>query len=173
MLLLGKILYTETKNFNIACQYLDIMDEYLLFEYLLFNIHFSPWRNMSNSLYTENRIQRTKFKILQNEPAGKFISFFLFLWMWKDKSCQPNFHTGVSQGSSWTFLKTDSGHVALLTEIFLKCYPERFFSSLKKTTVLYLVKKFETVVVIFTSGGKRVFLIAHRMIVIIITKQNL
>ena len=38
MLLLGKILYIEKKNFNIACQYLDIMDEYLLFEYLLFNI---------------------------------------------------------------------------------------------------------------------------------------
>ena len=42
MLLLGKILYIEKKIFNIACQYLDIMDEYLLFEYLLFNIHFSP-----------------------------------------------------------------------------------------------------------------------------------
>ena len=36
------ILYIEKKNFNIACQYLDITDEYLLFEYLLFNIHFSP-----------------------------------------------------------------------------------------------------------------------------------
>ena len=43
MLLLGKILYIEKKKFNIACQYLDIMDEYLLFEYLLFNIHFSPY----------------------------------------------------------------------------------------------------------------------------------
>ena len=44
MLLLWKILYIEKKYFNIACQYLDIMDEYLLFEYLylLFNIHFSP-----------------------------------------------------------------------------------------------------------------------------------
>ena len=43
MLLLWKILYVEKKYFNIACQYLDIMDEYLLFEYLLFNINFSPW----------------------------------------------------------------------------------------------------------------------------------
>ena len=42
MLLLEKNLYIEKKNFNIAYQYLDIMDEYLLFEYLLFNIHFSP-----------------------------------------------------------------------------------------------------------------------------------
>ena len=42
MLLLRKILYIEKKNFNIVCQYLDIMDEYLLFEYILFNIHFSP-----------------------------------------------------------------------------------------------------------------------------------
>ena len=42
MLLLWKILNIEKKYFNIACQYLDIMDEYLLFEYLLFNIHFSP-----------------------------------------------------------------------------------------------------------------------------------
>ena len=35
--------------------------------------------------------------------------------------------------------------------------PERFFSSLKKTIVLYLVKKFETFMVIFTSGRRRVF----------------
>ena len=34
--------------------------------------------------------------------------------------------------------------------------PERFFSSLKKTIVLYLVKKFETFMVIFTSGRRRV-----------------
>ena len=34
--------YILKKKFNIACQYLDIMDEYLLFEYLHFNIHFSP-----------------------------------------------------------------------------------------------------------------------------------
>ena len=37
------LIYWKT-NFNIACQYLDIMDEYLLFEYLLFNIHYSPCR---------------------------------------------------------------------------------------------------------------------------------
>ena len=42
--------------------------------------------------------------------------------------------------------------------ISLKYYPDRFFSSLKKTIVLYLVQKFETVVVILTSGRKRVFL---------------
>ena len=46
MLLLGKILYIEKKNFNIAYQYLDIMDEYLSFEYLLFNIHFSPCKDI-------------------------------------------------------------------------------------------------------------------------------
>ena len=66
--------------------------------------------------------------------------------------------TGVSQRSSWTVLKTDSGHVALLAEIIFKCYPERFFSSSKKTIVLYLVRKFETLMVIFISGGKCVFL---------------
>ena len=49
--------------------------------------------------------------------------------------------------------------MALLTDNFsLKSYPERFFSSLKKTIVLNLVKKFETVMVIFTSGRKCVFL---------------
>ena len=58
MLLLGKILYIEKKNFNIACQYLDIMDDYLLFEYLLFNIHFSPWgiykeKEMSNFTFLD------------------------------------------------------------------------------------------------------------------------
>ena len=41
--------------------------------------------------------------------------------------------------------------------IFLISNPERFFSSLKKTSVLYLVKKFETFMVIFTSGRRRVF----------------
>ena len=41
MLLLGKILYIEKKNSNTVSQYLYILDEYLLFEYLLFNIHFS------------------------------------------------------------------------------------------------------------------------------------
>ena len=35
--------------------------------------------------------------------------------------------------------------------------PERFFSSLKETIVLYLVKKFETFMVIFTSGRRCVF----------------
>ena len=35
--------------------------------------------------------------------------------------------------------------------------PERFFSSLKKTIVLYLVKKFETFMMIFTSGQRRLF----------------
>ena len=34
---------------------------------------------------------------------------------------------------------------------------ERFFSSLKKTIVLYLVKNFETFMLIFTSGLRRVF----------------
>ena len=42
MLLLGKILNIEKKILSNASYYLDIMDEYLLFEYLLFNIHFSP-----------------------------------------------------------------------------------------------------------------------------------
>ena len=51
------------------------------------------------------------------------------------QNCKYIFVTGVSQGSSWTVLKTDSGHVALLTEIFFKRYPERFFSNLKKTIV--------------------------------------
>ena len=43
-------------------------------------------------------------------------------------------------------------------QFFFKCYPERFFSSLKKTIILNSVKKFETVMVIRTSGRKRVFL---------------
>ena len=40
---------------------------------------------------------------------------------------------------------------------FYTSNPERFFSSLKKTIVLYLFKKFETFMVIFTSGRRRVF----------------
>ena len=51
MLLLGKILYIEKKYFNTACQYLDIMDEYLLFEYLLFNIHFSPCSYLKRKIF--------------------------------------------------------------------------------------------------------------------------
>ena len=35
--------------------------------------------------------------------------------------------------------------------------PERFFSSVKKTIVLYLVKKFKTFMMIFTSGRRRLF----------------
>ena len=35
--------------------------------------------------------------------------------------------------------------------------PERFFSSLKKTIVLYLLKKFETFMMIFTSGRRCLF----------------
>ena len=59
-------------------------------------------------------------------------------------------------------LKTCPEHVALLTEnIFLppfKLYLNGFFVSLEKTIVLYLVKKFEAIVVILTSGRNRVFL---------------
>ena len=48
--------------------------------------------------------------------------------------------------------------MALLTENFFPISnPERFFSSLKKTIVLYLVKKFETFMMIFTSGRRRLF----------------
>ena len=48
--------------------------------------------------------------------------------------------------------------MALLTDnFFYISNPERFFSSLKKTIVLYLVKKFETFMVIFTSGRRCVF----------------
>ena len=42
-------------------------------------------------------------------------------------------------------------------KFFYVSNPERFFSSLKKKIVLYLVKKFETFMVIFTSGRRRVF----------------
>ena len=51
--------YILKKKFNIACQYLDIIDKYLLFEYLLFDIHFSPcghqrwnkcWSNISSNI---------------------------------------------------------------------------------------------------------------------------
>ena len=41
-----------------------------------------------------------------------------------------------------------------------RCYPRIswwLFSSLKKTIILYLVKKFETFMVIFTGGRRRVF----------------
>ena len=42
-------------------------------------------------------------------------------------------------------------------QFFSISHPERFFSSLKKTIVLYLVKKFETFMMIFTSGRRRLF----------------
>ena len=42
-------------------------------------------------------------------------------------------------------------------QFFYISNPERFFSSLKKTITLYLVKKFSTFMVIFTSGRRRVF----------------
>ena len=43
------------------------------------------------------------------------------------------------------------------TKMFYISNPERFFSSLKKTIVLYLVKKFETFMLTFTSGRRCVF----------------
>ena len=98
------------------------------------------------------------------------------------KTFLEKFVTGVSRRSIWTVLKTDLGHVALLTDnfffLFLKCYPERFFSSLKKTIVLYLLKNFETFMLIFTSGRirrvffkKRFFISASRTIHLILNLQ--
>ena len=41
--------------------------------------------------------------------------------------------------------------------LFLKLYLKMLFSSLEKTIVLYLIKKFEMIVVILTSGWKSIF----------------
>ena len=84
---------------------------------------------------------------------GKTRTRFTFL-----KTFREDFVTGVSHRMIWTVLKTDSGHVALLTDnFFFISNPERFFSSLKTTIVLYLVKKFDTFIVIFTTGRRSVF----------------
>ena len=48
--------------------------------------------------------------------------------------------------------------------------PERFFSSLKKTIVLYIVKNLETLMFIFTSGRRRVFV--KKMILYISFRDN-
>ena len=134
-------------------------------------IHNMYWRNMSNLLYTENGIQRTKLRILQKEPAEKFICFFFFFFY----ECElintvnrtlvnfKNFSWGLSYRSlsriELNRFKNRLRTCGFADWIFflIKCYPERISSSLKKTIVLYLVKKFETLVVIFTSGEKRVF----------------
>ena len=84
---------------------------------------------------------------------GKTRTRFTFL-----KTFLEDFVTGVSHRMIWTVLKTDSGHVAFLTDnFFYISNPQRFFSSLKKTIVLYVVKKYETLMVIFTSERRRVF----------------
>ena len=76
---------------------------------------------------------------------GKTRTSFTFM-----KTSREDFITGVSHRMIWTVLKTESRHVALLTEkFFFMSNPERFLSSLKKTIVLYLVKKFETFMMIF------------------------
>ena len=102
MLLLGKILYIEKKIFNIACQYLDIMDEYLLFEYLLFNIHFSPCKNekvlvlcekFSSNFYVlrppesekkpvfeKNFMKKSKAPILVSDSAHKLLPIILIIF---------------------------------------------------------------------------------------------
>ena len=74
MLLLGKILYIEKKKFNIACQYLDIMDEYLLFEYLLFNIHFSPCRRATFTFIIPDE-QVTTIRIFIPIPSEFLVHF--------------------------------------------------------------------------------------------------
>ena len=85
----------------------------------------------------------------QWKNANKVYIFENFLWrLW----------TGVSQRMIWTVLKTDSGHVALLTDnFFFMSNPERFSSSLKKTIIPDLVKKFGMFMAIFTSGRRSVF----------------
>ena len=47
-------------------------------------------------------------------------------------------------------------------KFFSISYPERFFSSLKKTIFLYLVKKFETFMMIFTRVDEGVYFLKKR-----------
>ena len=120
----------------------------------------------------KNRIKWKSIKNFAHDPTGIFFKKCLLLK--KDaklvlngktrtsltfmKPSREDFITGVSHRMIWTVLKTDSGHVALLTENFFPTSnPERLFSSLKKTIFLYLVKKFETFMMIFTSGRRRLF----------------
>ena len=100
--------------------------------------------------FKKNFIMKEGCKIgYQWKNANKVYIFENFSWiLW----------TGVSHRMIWTVLKTDSWHVALLTDNFSFIgNPERFSSSLKKTIIPYLVKKFEMFMAIFTSGQRRVF----------------
>ena len=69
-----------------------------------------------------------------------------------------DFATGVSHRMIWTVLKpTRDMWLCWLTIFIIKKSWDVLFLLLKKTIVLYLVKKFETFMVIFTSGRRRVF----------------
>ena len=61
--------------------------------------------------------------------------------------------------SRWKLFKNLPGTCGFAYgQFFFKMPSWEVISSLKKTIVLYLVKKFETILVILTSGQKRVFL---------------
>ena len=84
-----------------------------------------------------------------NNKTRTVFNFENFTWglcYWSlstiDLNCFKN-RLGTSGFAYWKF--------------FFKSYPERFFVSWKKTIALFLVKKFETIMVIFTSERKCVF----------------
>ena len=87
-------------------------------------MHNTYWKNMYNSLYIDNRIERTKLRMLQNEPAGKF---FFLMWNWLSITIRTlvnfeNFSGRLCYRNLSTIelncFKNGLDHVALLTEIF-------------------------------------------------------
>ena len=135
------------------------MQHHELKNYLTFtrNKNRIKWKNIKDFAHEPTGIFFKKCLLLKNDAKlvlnGKTRTSFTFM-----KTSREDFIAGVSHRIIWTVLKTDSGHVALLTENFFPIInPERFFSSLKKTIVLYLVKKFKTFMMILTSGRRRLF----------------
>ena len=121
------------------------------------NKNWIKWKSIKDFVHEPTGIFFKKCLLLKKDAKlilnGKTRTSFTFM-----KPSREDFNTGDSHRMIWTVLKTVSGHVALLTENFVPVRnPERFFSSLKKTIVLYLVKKFEMFMVIFTCGRRRLF----------------
>ena len=135
------------------------MQHHELNKYLEFTVNKKPdkWKNIKKFAHEPTGNLKKKFIIKEGcqigyqwQNANKVYIFENFSW----KLC----YRSLSQNDLNCF-RNRLGTCGFADQqfFFYMSNPERFFSSLKKTIVLYLVKKFETFMVIFTSGRRRVF----------------
>ena len=87
--------------------------------------------------------------VINGKTRARFTFFKNFLW----RLC----YRSLSQNDLNCFRNRLETCGFAERKLFYISNPERFFSSLKKTIIRYLVKKSEAFMLIFTSGRRRVF----------------